>query len=124
MDISQRRFAWAAALLLGSAGCTHSVSVVLPPQKLVVMIYDQGHVAQRCAIQPDSAKFRKLNQLLEQNSPGWHARLSTYVPTLLVMGADISLNFMGDSVVMNYKGHEYAHSIATDSYGFLGCKVP
>jgi hypothetical protein len=113
----------AATLILASAGCSHSVAIALPPQKLVVLVYDQGHVAQRCAIRPGTDKFQKLSRLLAQSSDGWHHRLSSYVPTLLVMGADISLNFRDDSVVMNYKGGEYARSISKDSYGFLSCKA-
>jgi hypothetical protein len=115
--------ATAALMVLASVACTHSVSVMLTPKKMVVLMYAEGHMAQKCAIQPNSPKFQKLNQLLQQNQGGWHVRIGSYVPTILVVGADVTLNFMGSSMVMNYNGHEYARSISPDAYGFLDCKA-
>lgn len=113
----------AALVLLAAVGCTHSVSVSLVPKKMVVLMYAQGKVAQRCAIAPVSPKFQKLNVLLQQNQGGWHMRIGSYVPTMLVVGADVTLNFMGSSMVMNYDGHEYSRSISPDAYAFLSCKA-
>jgi hypothetical protein len=115
--------ATAALTMLASVACTHSVSVTLVPKKMVVLMYSAGHMSQKCAIQPNSPKFQKLSQLMQQSQSGWHMRIGSYVPTILVVGADVTLNFMGSSMVMNYNGQEYARSISPDAYGFLDCKA-
>jgi hypothetical protein len=118
------RFGWAAVwVLVGAAGCTRSISVNLAPQMLTVVTYSQGKADRRCSIAPDSAKFRKLNDFMKQNAQGWHSRSADYKPELVVIGSDINLYFMGDSVVMNYSGGEYSRTVSPDSYAFLDCKA-
>ncbi len=47
-------------LLLALTGCSHSISLVLPPQTLTVETFSQGKAVQRCSIAPGSDKFGKL----------------------------------------------------------------
>jgi hypothetical protein len=91
---------------------------------LTVETYSQGKADRRCSIAPASAKFGKLKDFLKQNAQGWHSRSADYQPSLVVIGSDINLYFMGDSVVMNYSGGEYSRSVSPDSYAFLDCKAP
>jgi hypothetical protein len=111
-------------LLMGLVvvGCTRSIAVVLPPQTLTVMLYDQGKVIQHCQVPPDSDKFRRLAELLRQRPSGWHKGFGSYAPTVLVEGPEVALNFSGDTVVMNYDNTQYAHSVSQDSYAFLACR--
>jgi hypothetical protein len=113
----------AVSVLLGAAGCTRTISINLTPQMLTVLTYLQGKPDRRCSIAPDSAKFRKLSDFIRQNAQGWHSRSSDYQPQLVVIGTDINLYFMGDTVVMNYSGGEYSHAVSPDSYAFLDCKA-
>jgi len=109
-------------VVLVAVGCTRSIAVVLPPQTLTVMVYAQGKVAQHCQVPPDSDQFRKLGELLRQSPDGWHKGFGSYAPTVLVEGPEVSLNFSGDTVVMNAAGAEYARSVAPDAYAFLVCR--
>ncbi|HEV2701436.1 MAG TPA: hypothetical protein VGV09_07385 [Steroidobacteraceae bacterium] len=117
------RRAASVAVLLALAACTHSISLVLPPQTVTVMAYADGKVVERCGFRPGSEKFQKLSQLLQQNSGGWHKRHSDYQPEILVVDGDVSLYFMSDSVVLNYSGGEFSRGIAPAAYHFLDCKV-
>ncbi|HTY94880.1 MAG TPA: hypothetical protein VMC02_13380 [Steroidobacteraceae bacterium] len=112
----------AGCLLLTLCGCSRSISVQLPAQKLVVLVYADGKVAERCSIAPGSEKFRKLADLVQQGTARWHSRIGAYVPSLLVVGADITLNFRSDSVDLTYSGGDYIRSISPDAYAFLRCK--
>jgi hypothetical protein len=60
---------------------------------------------------------------MKQSAQGWHSRSSDYKPELVVIGTDINLYFMGDTVVMNYSGGEYSRTVSADSYAFLDCKA-
>jgi hypothetical protein len=110
-------------VLLAAAGCARTISVNLTPQILTVVTYSQGKADRRCSIAPDSAKFHKLSEFMKQSAQGWHSRSSDYKPELVVIGSDINLYFMGDSVVMNYSGGEYSRTVSPDSYAFLDCKA-
>jgi hypothetical protein len=110
--------------LLAAAGCSRTISVNLTPQTLTVVTYSQGKADRRCSIAPGSAKFRKLSDFLKQSAEGWHSRSSDYKPSLVVIGSDINLYFMEDSVVMNYSSGEYSRTVSPDSYAFLDCKAP
>ncbi|MEJ0006252.1 MAG: hypothetical protein WDM77_07670 [Steroidobacteraceae bacterium] len=117
-----RTFRSTAVLLLAIAGCSRSISIVLPAHSLTVLVYSQGKVAQRCAIVPGSEKFKSLSQLMQQNAAGWHSRSANYVPSIVVIGPDVNLYFMDDSMVVNYSGGEYSRTISADAYKFLECK--
>jgi hypothetical protein len=112
-----------ALLFVVLAACTRSITVALPPQTATVMAYSDGKVVQRCGFRPDSEKFQKLSQLLQQNSGGWHKRYTNYQPSILVVDGDVSLYFMDDSVVLNYSGGEFSRGISSDAYQFLNCKA-
>lgn len=117
------KFRYLIPALLAVTACTRSMSVSLPPQSLTVLVYAQGKVSQHCKIAPDSDKFRKLSELLRQNAAGWHKSLMHYDPLILVEGAEVSINVMDDSVVMNKGDGDYAHAIPAGSFAFLGCKA-
>jgi hypothetical protein len=121
--MSRYRLTAAVGVLLAGAGCSHTISINLTPQTLTVVTYSQGKADRRCSIAPDSAKFRKLSEFMKQSAQGWHSRSSDYTPSLVVIGTDINLYFMGDSVVMNYSGGEYSRTVSPDSYAFLDCKA-
>jgi hypothetical protein len=112
-----------ALLLIATSACTRSISVVLPPKTATVMGYADGKVTQRCAIRPDSEKFHKLRELLEQNSGGWHKRYTNYQPSIMVVDGDVSLYFMDGSVVLNYSGGEFSRGLSADAYQFLNCNT-
>jgi hypothetical protein len=111
-------------LLLFTAGCSRSITLQIPSQTLTVETFSQGKAVQRCSVAPGSEKFRKLSQLMQQSVAGWRSRSADYVPSIVVIAGDISLYFMGDSVVVSYSGGEYSRSIAAGSYAFLNCKAP
>jgi hypothetical protein len=115
----------ALLLCLAIAGCSRSIAIDIPAQTLTVLVYSQGTATaiatQRCDIAPGSEKFRKLKQLLQQNSAGWRTRSADYTPSIVVIGPAINLYFAEDFVVMNYSGGEYFHPLARDSYQFLDC---
>ena len=117
------KFAWMACLLLLSA-CTRSLSITLPEQFVTVMGYSQGKVVQRCGIRPGTDKFKRLSQLLATHASGWHKRYTSYDPTFLVVDGDISLYFMGGSMVLSDAEGEFSRGIAEQDYQFLGCKAP
>jgi hypothetical protein len=123
MKVSGYGVTAAVGVLLAAAGCTRTISVDLTPQMLTVVTYSQGKADRHCSIAPDSAKFRKLSEFMKQSAQGWHSRSSDYKPELVVIGTNINLYFMGDSVVMNYSGGEYSRTVSPDSYAFLDCKA-
>jgi hypothetical protein len=112
---------FAAFLLLIGTGCSRTISVELPPQRLTLVVYAQGQAVQRCAIAPGSEKFLKLNELLKQSAAGWHHPSAGYVPALAVIGSDTNLYFTEESLIMSYSGGEYAHAVSADSHAFLKC---
>jgi hypothetical protein len=113
----------ALALCLALVGCSRSIAVDIPAQTLTVLVYSQGTAiaTQRCDIAPGTEKFRKLKQLLQQNSAGWRTRSADYMPSIVVIGPAINLYFAEDFVVMNYSGGEYFHPLTRDAYQFLDC---
>jgi hypothetical protein len=117
-----RALRWTVLPLLALVGCARSISVALPHTALTVMVYSDGKVTQRCAIAPGSEKFRKLGQLMQANAAGWHSRSTDYMPTIVVIGSDINLYFVEDSVIVGESGGEYSRTIPADSYKFLECK--
>ncbi len=114
---------WAVLPLWVVAGCARSISIALPHTPLTVMVYSQGKVSQRCAIAPGSDKFRKLGQLMQENTAGWHSRSADYVPSMVVIGSGINLYFVDDSVIVSNSGGEYSRTLPADSYKFLECKA-
>jgi hypothetical protein len=116
-----RVFNWAVLPLLALVGCARSISIALPHTPLTIMVYSQGKVSQRCAIAPGSDKFRKLGQLLQANAAGWHSRSADYMPSIVVIGSDLNLYFVEDSVIVSETGGEYSRTIPADSYRFLEC---
>ncbi len=119
-----RKPASIALLLLVLTACTRSITIALPQQSVTVMGYADGKVVQRCGFGPGTEKFRKLSQLLEQHSGGWHKRHTNYQPTLLVVDGDVSLYFMDGSMVINYSDGEFSRGVSADDYQFLSCKTP
>lgn len=109
------------SVLLLVGGCSRSISVELPAQALTVVMYSQGKASQRCMLAPNSDKFHKLSDFMKQNASGWHKRTADYMPSLVVIGTQISLYFMDDLLVINYSGGEYSRNVAPDSYAFLSC---
>jgi hypothetical protein len=112
-----------ALLLLVLTACTRSITIALPQQSVTVMAYADGKVVQRCGFRPGTEKFRKLSQLLEQYSGGWHKRYTNYQPTFLVVDGDVSLYFMDGSMVLNDSEGEFSRGVSADDYQFLNCKT-
>ena len=110
-------------MVLATVGCSRSLSIRLPAHSLTVMVYSQGKVSERCAIAPGSKKYSQLSQYMQQNADGWHGRSGDYVPSIVVIGPDLNLYFMDDSVVVNNSGGEYTRTVSGDSYRFLDCKA-
>jgi hypothetical protein len=119
-----RKSASIALLFVLLTACTRSITITLPQQPVTVMGYTDGKVTQRCGFRPDSDKFRKLAQLLEQHSGGWHKRYTNYQPMLLVVDGEVSLYFMSGSMVVNYSEGEFSRGVSDDDYQFLNCKAP
>jgi hypothetical protein len=118
-----RKTASMALALLVLSACTRSITIQLPQQVVTVMAYSQGKVIQRCGFRPDTEKFRKLSQLLQQHSGGWHKRYTNYEPAFLVVDGDVSLYFMDGSMVLNYSEGEFSRGVSSDDYEFLNCKA-
>ena len=119
-----RKPASIAFMLLVLTACTRSITIALPQQSVTVMAYADGKVVQRCGFRSDSEKFRKLSQLLEQHSGGWHKRYTNYQPSFLVVDGDVSLYFMDGSMVISYGEGEFSHGVSADDYQFLNCRTP
>jgi hypothetical protein len=114
---------WTVLPLFALLGCARSISVALPHTALTVTVYSEGKVTQRCAIAPGSDKFRKLGQLMQENAAGWHSRSADYVPSIVVIGSDLNLYFVEDSVIVGESGGEYSRTIPAAAYKFLECKA-
>ncbi len=102
-------------LLLTLAACSHSISLQFPSQTLTVETFSQGKPVQRCSIAAGSDKFRKLNELMQENVKGWHSRSADYVPAIVVISSDVNLYFDGGLLVVNYSGGEYSRTVSPDS---------
>lgn len=113
-----------ALLFVALSACTRSIRIALPQQIVTVMAYSAGKVVQRCGFRPGTEKFRKLSELLQQHSGGWHKRYTNYVPSFLVVDGDVSLYFMDGSMVLNYSEGEFSRGVSSDDYQFLNCKAP
>ena len=119
-----RKSVLTALLLLALSACSRSITISLPPQSVTVMAYSAGKVVQRCGFSAGTEKFRKLAELLQQHSSGWHKRYTNYVPQFLVVDGDVSLYFMDGSMVLNYSEGEFSRAVSSDDYQFLNCKTP
>lgn len=113
-----RAWWWVAVL----TGCSQNVSFSLPSEELLgVVVYENGAPIQQCEIPAGSAKQKALAHWLQQNTGDWSATPATYVPGVLVAGNDFSINFLGNSVILNYAGGQYAHKVNPNEYEYLRC---
>ena len=103
-------------------GCSKNIYFELPAdEELTVTNNDTSR--SECVIAPDSEIHRKLSNWLLQNTDGWKSTPASYMPGLIVKGADFSLNYLDELVILNYEGGQYSHKVQSNEYQFLGCEV-
>lgn len=109
---------WTYAIL----GLNKEIAFELPPkEKLNVIVYDNGHVAAECKIEPGQEIQRKLDQWLKNNTKNWKATSATYAPSVLVSGQSFSITFIKSGGVINFSAGQYVHKIESSEYQFLNC---
>jgi len=112
--------AWWSLLV---TGCSHTVNYTLPTtEQLKVHIYAQGRPIQECEISPTSEQYKKLSIWLNQNRADWSATPATYVPGVLISGTKFSINFIGNSTIINYEAGQYSHATTPKDYEFVRCE--
>jgi hypothetical protein len=68
-----------------------------------ILVYEKGHIVAEKVIDKDSAEERAITAWLKANQDEWHSTIHTYAPSRYIRGANYTLNFTGNSSVLNYQ---------------------
>lgn len=108
--------------LLLFSGCSRTIEFTLPvEQSFELLVYSGSSPVQQCKLLPGDEKVSYINNWLSKNSKNWEPSLATYAPSVLILGEDISINFLHTSVILNYPGGQFTHEIALEDYEKLSC---
>ncbi len=87
------------------AGCSLDKDAIAaartPP--FVARIYNNGHLTSSVSITNNSSLSLDIQEWMESNSSDWQVSYTTFAPSLEIRNDNMTLNFTGESAVMNIK---------------------
>jgi len=102
------------------AGCKVDATTALESQgELTLQIYGTGKPLVKKKIAPDSEMYKELHRWVSENTTGWSHTPASYVPSYLVQGKTLSLNFQGTRVILNFEDGQYVKDVDPSEYDFL-----
>ena len=88
-------------------------------ESLTVHIYESGRPSNEYTLSQGDEKYHKLMLWIKSNKSGWSSTPATYVPRVLVSSKTFSLNFVGESAVLNYSDGQFVKKVDPSEYDFL-----
>ncbi len=91
---------------------------------LTLYIHTGGTSVTKIDIAKDSQMYNELRDWIVKNEKGWSTSPATYVPSIEVRGRKFTLNFLHESVILNFQDangnyHQYVKDIKPEEYQFL-----
>ena len=111
--------------------CTTLVSCRIDPKALLgsedtltLFIHAGGASATKKEITKDSQTYNELRNWFFKNRNGWSTSSATYMPSIEVRGKKFTLNFLHESVILNFQdangsSHQYVKDVKPEEYQFL-----
>ena len=84
-----------------------------------VTIHQSGMPTKSYVLKPSDNRFKSLVELITRHKEGWKQTPVTYVPGVYVSTPDGSINFLANSVIVNFEKGQYVKSISPSEYRFL-----
>lgn len=110
----------AFSLLLLLAGCTSSIdNFLVEAGSVKVTIHQSGISTKSYVLKSSDNRFKSLVELITRHKEGWKQTPVTYVPGVYVSTPDGSINFLANSVIVNFEKGQYVKSISPSEYRFL-----
>lgn len=88
-------------------------------ESLKVFIYEYGRPSYEYTLSQSDEKYHKLMLWIKNNQYGWSPTPATYVPRVLISSKTFSVNFIGESVVINYADGQFIKKVDQNEYEFI-----
>lgn len=91
---------------------------------LTLYIHSRNTRAIQADLPKGSQLYNEFREWLLKNEEGWSTSPVTYIPSIEVRGKKFSINFLGNSAILNFqdsKGsyHQYVKDVKPEEYQFL-----
>ncbi|MBI1424772.1 MAG: hypothetical protein GC149_15105 [Gammaproteobacteria bacterium] len=100
--------------------CTIDTAKFIDPNEtLQVYIYGTELNTEEYLLNPGGEKYNKFISWVRNNKEGWSSTPASYVPGILVSGKSFTMNFMDNTVLVNYADGQFTKKIDPTEYEFL-----